>query len=58
MVAIPIVRPALKDNIVKLESEFFNGYRNGDRVLYISSINFIRDFQFMDDEVRTIWSPN
>ena len=30
MVPVPIVRPALKGDITKLEASFFNGYRDGD----------------------------
>jgi len=31
MVPMPIVRPALKGDITKLEVDIFNGYRDGDR---------------------------
>ena len=37
MVPMPIVRPALKGDITKLEADFFNGYRDGDCVFYISA---------------------
>ena len=37
MVPMPIVRPTLNGNISKLEAGFFNGYRDIDRVFYISA---------------------
>ena len=55
---MPIVRPTLKDNITKLEAGFINGYRDGDRVFYISATDSNGNFQFVDDEVCASWSPN
>ena len=37
MVPMPIVQHALKGDIIKLEADFFNGYRDGDYVFYISA---------------------
>ena len=36
---MPIVRSTLKNDITKLEVDFFNGYRDGDYVFYISAID-------------------
>jgi len=58
MVPMPIVRPALNGDISKLEADFFNGYRDGDRVFYISATDSKGDVQFVNDEVRASWSPN
>jgi len=58
MVPMPIVRPALKGDITKLEADFFNGYRDGDRVFYLSATDSNGNFQFVNDEVRASWSPN
>jgi hypothetical protein len=58
MVPMPIVRPALKGDITKLEADFFNGYRDGDRVFYLSATDSKGNFQFVDDDVRASWSPN
>ena len=55
---MPIVRHALKGDNTKLEADFFNGYRDGDRVFYISATDAKGDFQFVDDGVRASWSPN
>jgi hypothetical protein len=35
MVPMPIVRPALQGDFIKLEADFFNSYRDGDRVFYL-----------------------
>ena len=53
-----IVRLALKGDITKLEADFFNGYRDGDRVFYLSATDSKGNSQFVDDEVRASWSPN
>ena len=58
MVPMPIVRHALKDDIAKLEADFFNGYRDDDRVFYLSATDSNGNFQFVNDEVRASWSPN
>ena len=58
MVPMPSVWPALNGDITKLEVDFFNGYRNGDRVFYIAATDSKEDFQFVDDEVCTSWSLN
>ena len=37
---------------------FFNGYRDGDCVFYISATDSKRNVQFVDDEVPASWGPN
>ena len=41
---MPIVRPTLKGGIIKLEVDFFNGYRDGDPVFYVSATNSKKNF--------------
>ena len=36
---LPLVRKILECDVQLLENEFLNGYRDGDRVLYISIVN-------------------
>ena len=36
LILLPIVRPILAINVQLLENKFMNGYREGDRVPYIS----------------------
>ena len=58
MVLIPIMRPTLKHDNIKLEANFFNGYRDDDHVFYISAIDSNGDFQFVNNNVYACWSPN
>jgi hypothetical protein len=37
---MPIVRPTLKVNVLKIKQVFFMGYCEGEKALYISSRNF------------------
>jgi hypothetical protein len=39
MIPMLVVRLALKINILKMEQAFHGGYREGDKVLYISPTN-------------------
>ena len=52
MVPMFIICHVLKGDISKLEVNFFNRYREGDHVFYISAIDSKGDFQFVDDEVH------
>ena len=36
---LPLVRPTLDFDVQLLENEFLNGYRGGDRVLYVFILN-------------------
>jgi hypothetical protein len=36
LIPLPIVRPILEIDVQLLENEFVNGYKEGDRVLYVS----------------------
>ena len=49
---------AFKVDITKLEAGFCIGDHNGDRLVFISSINSKGDIQFVDDEIRASWNPN
>lgn len=48
---MPIMWSALKGDIIKLQVDFFNGYRDVDRLFYISAIDPKWDFQLVDDDV-------
>lgn len=39
MVALPLVRPILQTDIRRLEQDFIDGYRGGDRCFYVSLTN-------------------
>jgi hypothetical protein len=49
---------SLKGDITRLEVGFFNGYRKGDRVFYLSATDSKGNFQFMENEVCASRSPN
>ena len=36
---LPLVRPIFEFDVQLFDNEFFNGYREGDRVLYVSIVN-------------------
>jgi hypothetical protein len=46
LISLPIVRPILAIDVQLLENEFVNGYKEGDRVLYVSSYD--KDGNTMD----------
>jgi len=58
MVPMLIVHRALKGDNTKLEADFFNDYRDGDRVFNISTTDSKENFQFVDDEVCASYRPN
>jgi hypothetical protein len=39
MISMPIVRPTLKINVLKMEQVFQMGYREGDKVFYVPPTN-------------------
>ncbi len=40
MIAMPIIHPTLKTNVMKMEQTFQMGYRVGERVFYVSPQNW------------------
>jgi hypothetical protein len=53
LISLPIVRPILAIDVQLLENEFVNGYRKGDRVLYVSSYD--KDGNTMDIRDEDTW---
>jgi hypothetical protein len=39
MISMPMVRPALKIDVLKMEQAFHMGYREGDKVFYVFATN-------------------
>jgi hypothetical protein len=39
MISMPMVRPTLKINVLKMEHAFHMGYREGDKVFYVFATN-------------------
>ena len=58
LVVLPLVRPILEGDVQLLETEFSNGYREGDCVLYVSVT--INDGYFLDitDETVSSWDQH
>lgn len=53
LVSMPMVRPTLSCDIVKLEQEFVHGYRDGAAVFYVSTRNEARECsEFNADEIE------
>jgi hypothetical protein len=40
MISMPVVRPALKIDVFKIKQVFQMGYQEGNKVLYVSPINW------------------
>ena len=55
---LSLVRPILEGDVQLLETEFSNGYREGDCVLYVSVT--INDGYFLDitDETVSSWDQH
>ncbi len=57
MIPMAKVRPVGEMGIQHLEREFVKGYRDGDRVLYISIYNNEEKSSDVSEEVKSSWSP-
>lgn len=57
MTKMSLVRPSLLTDVAKLEADFLHGYREGDRVFYVSTMN--ADGMSMDvtDDIKASWDP-
>lgn len=57
MQALPIVRPIIEADVQMLEQEFVNGYRDGDRVLFVGLHNDKNEVVEVTQEIKAKWSP-
>jgi hypothetical protein len=57
MVAMPMVRPTLASDLVKLEQEFVYGYREGAAVFYVTTTNEDGNTQEVVEADRASWGP-
>jgi hypothetical protein len=57
MIPMAKVRPVGEVGVQHLEREFVKGYRDGDRVMYISMYNNDKQTRDVTDEVMAKWSP-
>ena len=58
LVVLPLVRPILEGDVQLLETEFFNGYREGDRVLYVSFTKNDGSSLDVTDETVSTWDQH
>ena len=52
-----MVRPIIKFVVQLLKNEFFNGYREGDRVLYVSIFNDRGESLCVTEDKVNSWDP-
>ncbi len=52
MISIPIVRPTLKINVLKMEQAFQMGYGEGDKVFYVYPTNWQGEEAFVIDHIH------
>lgn len=58
MIVMDEVRLVGEMDVQRLESEFMNGYRDGDRVLYVSLYNNFEKTMDVTEEEIARWSPH
>lgn len=56
MIPMPVVRPALYQDIKKLQNDFVHGYREGAQVFYVSTTNNLGKEAEVTPELRQSWS--
>jgi hypothetical protein len=57
MLAMPMVRPTLASDLVKLEQEFVHGYREGASVFYVTTTNEDSKTQEVLEADKASWGP-
>ena len=57
LVVMPMVRPTLQSDLVKLEQEFVHGYREGACVFYVSLTNEEGEGEHVSSKDRSDWGP-
>jgi hypothetical protein len=58
MTPLPLVRPILQPDVLRLEAEFMHGYKDGDRVFYVSITNDRGCQMELTDEINKSWDPH
>jgi len=53
-----MVRPVLQTDVARLQSEFVHGYREGDRVMYVSITNDKGLSQRITEEISSSWNAH
>lgn len=55
LISMPLVRPTMRSDVKRLEAEFVHGYRDGDRVFYVSLTSDIGDNKVVTPEDEEGW---
>lgn len=50
LICCPLVRPIIEQDVQKLENEFVKGYRDGDRVMYVSLYDMKDDASIVTEQ--------
>lgn len=58
MIPMPIIRDTLTIDVMKMEADFVMGYRDGDRVFYVSTTNENGVSQSIDDSILASWNDH
>ena len=58
LVSMPLVRPTMRSDVKRLEAEFVHGYRDGDRVFYVSLTNDTGDYKVVTPGDEEGWGPH
>ena len=53
---MPLVRPTLLSDVLKLEQGFIHGYRSGSAVFYISDVNNEMEIEDVTSELMNSWN--
>jgi len=57
LLSMPLVRPTMLSDVKRLEAEFVHGYRDGDRVFYVSLANETGDEKLVSPADEDAWGP-
>ena len=55
---LQVVRPALENDVAKMQAEFSHGYRDGASVFYVSTTNFQGQEKVVTEAERAKWSAH
>ena len=58
LISMPLVRPTMRSDVKRLEAEFVHGYRDGDRVFYISMTSDTGEEKLVTPGDEEHWGPH
>ena len=57
LMSMPLVRPTMRSDVKRLEADFVHGYREGDRVFYVSLASDTGDEKLVSPGDEDDWGP-